>query len=100
MWSNECQTAFDTPRHALNCPPILSFPDYNKPFFISSDASSFGIGAVIFQTEHPDDFKSNPKIIKCASRALKKSEKAYIVYKRELLAIVYALKKFESYVYG
>ena len=100
LWSNECQTAFDTLRHALDCPPILCFPDYNKPFFISSDASSFGIGAVIFQTEHPDDFKSNPKIIKFASRALKKSEKAYIVYKRELLAIVYALKKFESYIYG
>ena len=43
------QLAFDNLKKALLSDMILSYPDMNLPFSIACDASSTGIGAVLFQ---------------------------------------------------
>ena len=70
---------------------VLSFPNFDESFFVTSDASDFGIGASLCQGEN---------IISFASRRLSESERKYNVTKRELLALVFALEKFYPYLYG
>ena len=55
------------------------------------DASSLGLGAAILQEGKPVAF---------ASRALSSAEKNYSQLEKEMLAIVFALRRFDQYVYG
>ena len=85
-WNQECKQAFSTLKQCLVQSPVLTFPDFSstaKPFVLQTDASSFGIGAVLEQTG---------KVVAYASRILTKAEKSYGVIQQECLAIVYALK--------
>ncbi|MCO5566418.1 hypothetical protein L7F22_020095 [Adiantum nelumboides] len=66
--------------------------DPNELFVLETDASSEGMGAVLRQRGYPLAFES------------KKLDRAqcsnYSGYEQELLAIVYALKKWRHYLYG
>ena len=42
-WTDKCQEAFDRLKQALTSPPILVFPDFNKPFLLYCDASNISI---------------------------------------------------------
>ena len=50
-WTNACQEAFDAIRHQLSSPPLLSFPDFSRPFIVVTDASDVGIGSVLSQIQ-------------------------------------------------
>ena len=39
VWTLECETAFATLKNRLSSAPILSFPDFSKPFLLDTDAS-------------------------------------------------------------
>jgi len=79
-------------KQKLTQAPILVFPNFSteaSSFVVYTDASSFGIGAVLEQDSH---------VIAYASRALTKSEKHYSVIQCECLAVVYALRQFRHYL--
>jgi transposase InsO family protein len=78
-------------RHA----PILHPPDFSVPFYVATDASSSGIGAVLYQ--HVGDKTQHVTFI---SRALTPTERRYSTTKRELLAIVWSLQKLRYYLFG
>lgn len=48
-WASEQQTAFQTLLTALAENASLQLPDLNKPFVVQTDASEFGLGAVLLQ---------------------------------------------------
>lgn len=48
VWTETCEMAFQSIKDALVSAPILSCPDFEKPFFFQTDASAYGIGAVLF----------------------------------------------------
>lgn len=70
---------------------LLLYPDFKKPFDLTTDASSHAIGAVLSQTGRP---------ITMISRTLSKTEEAYATNEREMLAIVWALQALRNYLYG
>lgn len=94
-WTQGTSEAFIKLRDSLIRAPILVYPNFNHPFEIFSDASGVGIGAVLVQkikdVYHPIAF---------ASRQLNKHEKNYSTSEREMLAIVWAAKYFNIYIYG
>jgi len=94
-WTEECEKAFNKLKEALITPPLLIYPDFSKPFKLTTDASGEAIGAVLSQGELGND---NP--IAYASRSLNKAERKYSTIERELLAIVWATKNFRCYLYG
>lgn len=94
-WTDECQVAFDKLKLALTSAPILTFPDFNEPFILDTDASDSAIGAVLSQNQGGAE-----KVIAYASRTLSKSERKYCVTKKELLAVVSFVKYFRHYLYG
>ena len=53
QWTPHCQEAFDAIRHALTHAPVLTIPDFNKPFELIVDASGIGLGGVLLQDGRP-----------------------------------------------
>lgn len=47
VWNFEAEEAFKKVKKTLISTPILSSPDFTKPFSIQCDASSTGLGAVL-----------------------------------------------------
>lgn len=95
IWSDEANEAFNTLKSALVSAPILKCPNFDEPFYIHTDASSFAIGAVLTQklngVDHP---------IAYCSRTLNKPEINYSATERELLAVLFALEQYRAYVEG
>jgi hypothetical protein len=94
-WTMECQAAFDTLKEKLTSTPILSYPLPDTPFIVDTDASNTALGAVLSQVQ---DGKERP--IAYLSKSLTQSERNYCVTRRELLAVVFALRKFHCYIFG
>jgi hypothetical protein len=97
QWTSECERAFQLLKELIpQCPP-LAHPDFEKPFFIATDASAVGIAAVLFQLDPESETR---RFIQFQARALSKSERNYSATKRELLAVVFAFARFHHYIYG
>jgi len=94
-WTEETQVAFETLRKVLTSPPILAMPDDHGEFVLDTDASDLSIGAVLSQVQDGTE-----KVIAYASRSLDKREINYCITRKELLAIIYALKYFKQYLMG
>ena len=75
--------------------PILAYPDPQTEFILDTDASAYGIGAVLSQVQDGQE-----RVIAYGSRSLTKEERRYCVTRRELLAVVYFLKTLRHYLYG
>ena len=48
-WTDECQVTFDKLKELCTSTPILAYANYKKPFQLQTDASDFGLGAVLYQ---------------------------------------------------
>lgn len=51
-WSEECEKAFRDLKENICCEPVLAFPDFQLPFWLSCDASRDNIGAVLEQDQN------------------------------------------------
>ena len=87
--------AFQHLVRTINSAPVLSVPDYSEPFRVSNDASQYGVGAVLYQV-----VDGRIRYIMFSSKSLTSGQKNYPATKRELLAIVFALRQFHFYLYG
>lgn len=83
--------AFNKLKALLISDPILRYPDFEKEFTLTTDASNYAVGGVLSQGGHP---------ICYASRTLNGAETNYATLEKELLAIVWATKYFRPYLYG
>ena len=75
--------------------PIIQPPDWILPFEIMCDASNYAVGAVLGQR-----INKQPHVIHYASKTLNATQCNYSTTEKELLAIVFALDKFRSYLLG
>ncbi|CAN6570907.1 unnamed protein product [Malus baccata var. baccata] len=90
-----CMDAFNTLKQELTSAPIIMAPDWSLPFELMCDASDYAIGAVLGQRVN-----KLPHVIYYASRTLNDAQLNYSTTEKELLAIVFALEKFRSYLVG
>ena len=95
-WTEEREKAFQTLKNNLITPPILAYPDPNRPYIISTDASMNGLGYVLSQK----DEHNLERVIAYSGRALRKAEKNYSITELEALSVVAAFKQFHPYIYG
>ena len=57
-WDGKHQKAFDAVKKIISRETLLSYPNFNEPFDIHTDASDLQLGAVISQKGKPIDFYS------------------------------------------
>ena len=95
-WGPSQEESFHKLKYLLSSPPVLGYADYSKPFELHTDASTHGLGAVLYQEQ--DGVK---RVISYASRGLSKSEANYSAHRLEFLALKWAVtEKFHDYLYG
>jgi hypothetical protein len=95
QWEQEQLESFHPLRSALIKKPLIQFPDFTKPFILTTDASGFAVGAILSQWKIGED-----KPISFASRTLNQAERNFSVIERELLSIVWACRHFRPYLIG
>uniref|UniRef100_A0A7I4YM38 RNA-directed DNA polymerase n=1 Tax=Haemonchus contortus TaxID=6289 RepID=A0A7I4YM38_HAECO len=102
VWEDAQERAFEGLKKVLSEAPVLAQPNIEKAtsgqrlFYIYTDASSVGVGAVLAQES--DDGYLHP--LHFASKPFSSAERNYHITDQEALAVMYALKKFHYFVYG
>lgn len=90
-WGDTEEMAFKRIKNIISETVTLKFVDVKRPLVIESDASSFALGACLLQDEFPIHF---------ASKVLTTTERKYAQIEKELLAILFACRRFDQYIVG
>ena len=96
LWTEEHTRAFESLKRKITETPCLAHYNSDYQNVITTDASTKGLGATLWQ-EQPDG-KLRPNGF--ASRFLSDTEKKYAINELELLAVVWGLEHFRLYIYG
>jgi len=96
-WTPECEAAFQTFKQALTSTPILVAPCDDAQYVLDTDASDTALGAVLQQEQSG---KLHVIGDGYASRTLSPSEARYCITRRELLAVIFGLKKYRQHLLG
>ncbi|KAM1056753.1 hypothetical protein COP2_030912 [Malus domestica] len=94
-FNEACEKAFKHLKELLTTAPIITPPDWSIPFELMCDASDYALGAVLGQRKN-----KHSHVIYYASRTLNDAQLNYSTTEKELLAVVFALDKFRSYLIG
>ncbi|GBN78877.1 Retrovirus-related Pol polyprotein from transposon 17.6 [Araneus ventricosus] len=95
-WNEEAELAFQALKRELTRMPSLYTPQLDKPFQLNTDASATAIGACLAQTG--DDGNDNP--IAFFSKKLTPTQMRWATIEREAYAVLEALKKYDTWIFG
>ena len=95
-WGIDQSRAFEQAKGLLTSCILLVHFDPDKELLVSCDASPYGLGAVL--SHRMEDGSSKP--IYYASRTLSAPERGYSQLDKEGLAIIFAVKKFHTFLHG
>ena len=91
MWEDHHQRCFDKLKQTVTDDSTLQYFDTSQTPVLQTDASLKGLGATLLQ---------NGKPVAYASKSLSDTETRYACIERELLAIVFGMQRFHTYLYG
>ena len=91
QWTAEADQAFKQLKQALLIAPVLALLNFTLPFVIEVDASRVGIRAILMQQDHPLAF---------ISKALSPIHQKLSVYDKEMMSIMFAIKKWHHFLVG
>ncbi len=95
IWSDSCEEAFQSLKKALTSEPILLvYPNFDKEFILSTDASDTAIGFVLGQK----DDQGRERVIAYGGKSLDKHQRNWAIRDKELLAIMEGIKHYETYL--
>lgn len=95
-WDEECAKAFGNLKELLVQSPIMIDPNWSRPFRCHTDASQLAVGGSLTQLdEHGDE-----RVISYFSKRLSPAEENHSANDRELLGLIYFLRRFRCYLEG
>ncbi|GBG76352.1 hypothetical protein CBR_g22099 [Chara braunii] len=94
-WDKDCTSAMKKLKQALIECPVLKVADPSLPFVVTTDASQYGIGAVL----QPDD-GNGYRPVEFMSAMMPSEKVATSTYERELYALRQALDHWKHYLLG
>ena len=92
-WTKVEQEAFETLRDHLTSSTIMAYPDFDKPFWVKSDASGVSVGFVLSQMQD-----GNEKVIAYGGKKLTDTQRRYSTYDREYFGILTAVRTYSHYL--
>ncbi|XP_055908516.1 uncharacterized protein K02A2.6-like [Eupeodes corollae] len=95
-WDEDCEKSFQSVKKQMQSDVILAHYDPKLPLILATDASPYGVGAVLSHV-YPD---KSERPIQYASQTLSKVQQKYSQVDREAYAIIFGIKKFYQYVYA
>lgn len=95
-WTPEAQQCFEEVKRLIVNSPALSLFNPELPTIVTTDASDYGLGAVLTQI-HPD---ASERTVAFASRTLSQAERKYSTVEKEALGCVWATEKWRTYLWG
>ena len=96
LWEPHHAKQFEDIKDQLSEQSLLHYYDPAKPATLHCDASIKGLGAALLQP----DAEGNLKPVAYASKSLTPTEQRYACIEREMLAIVFGVQRFHTYLYG
>ena len=103
IWGDEQRDAFRCIKDCLVSQPILGYPDFSREVTIYTDASGYGIEAVLAQVQRPphsSDDNDREAVIAYSSKHLNDREAKWSTTEKEAYAIIHAINVFKPYLYG
>lgn len=95
-WTVEHETAFNSIKKHLTTCPVMAYWNTEAETRITTDASPFGLGAILEQKQPEDTYRP----VYYASRKLTDVESRYSQFERETLGVKWACQKFQLYLIG
>ena len=95
FWGDLQEKEFLHVKRVMASTPVLAPFDMGKCTRLSTDASSFGLGAALLQ-----EMQGDWKPVAYASRSMTQAERRYAQVEKEALAICWAAEKFHFYLAG
>ena len=104
-WNDEAvmttkREAFQAYKDALASAMFLAYPDYSLPWTLRTDASQYGVGAVLFQTRTLPDGTLVHEPLYFVSAKFSSEATRWSTIEQECYAIYYALRTLEYYLWG
>lgn len=96
QWKPEHEEAFQSLQKVFFSRPFVKLPQWDKRFYLNTDASKSAISAVLLQENDQGDFQP----VSYFSRSLNKAEQNYPAIKLELYAIHRGMLAFKNYLFN
>ncbi|KAG5872792.1 hypothetical protein JTB14_020383 [Gonioctena quinquepunctata] len=96
VWTPRQEVALREVKEHLIPAPVMACSNFDWPFIVQTDASAYGIGAVLTQN-HPD---VGERVVSYLSRSLKKQERKFSTTERKCSAVIWSIEKLRSYIEG
>ncbi|UYV65863.1 hypothetical protein LAZ67_3005743, partial [Cordylochernes scorpioides] len=100
MQSDKCEEAYLKLIDIITSKPILAIPDESLPYEMSTDASYYGTGAILYQRDMNKRRSLQLRVISYYSYTFSKAEQHYSITEKECLALLKAVKYFRWYLEG
>ena len=94
-WGRSQRKSFRKIRRYLCNELVLQYPDFNKPFKLTTYVSEHAVGAMLTQEKDGVDM-----LIAYFSKVMNSCEQNYSKAEKECLAVLYAVTNFRPYLYG
>lgn len=93
-WDEEARIAFRNIKDAISRAPVLTSPNYKKPFYLYSFASKHSMAGTLT----PRDEENQERLIVFMSSPLKDAALKYSILDKQAYALVKVVKKFRHYI--
>ena len=94
-WTDECDKALHVLKESVIKATKLTHFDQTKPVVLATDASNYGIGAVLLQKENGAE-----RPLAHASKKWSAHQKNHFQIEKEAFSIIYGVSRFRQYLYG
>lgn len=96
LWNSDCEEAFNEVKVQMQSDVILAHYDPHKKLVLATDASCYGVGAVLSHI----DKNGVEQPIQFASQTLSKTQQKYTQIDKEAYGIIFGVQKFTQYLFG
>lgn len=93
-WSELCQNSFDKIKHSLTSTPVLAYPDTEKSFILTCDASDNAIGYTLSQLDN----HKKEHVIAYGGKSLTTEERKWSTTDKECYAVLKGIEQYHTYI--